>query len=106
EHLARAAAIHWVDGESDMTAEVVVEERGERSRGGLHATPASARSSSHFACAAGTRLGMCSLGQPVTGVNCLRSVRATTVLCTSSGPSPMVPNLVPRYEPSTGRSPE
>ena len=47
----------------------VVEQRsGEVEEDRLHDTPAKARSSAHFASAAGRRLGRCSVGHPSTGV--------------------------------------
>src|SRR5581483_8641872 len=94
---------HRLDVERGTVAEGVIEERGEAFG---HPSPAAARSSPHLASAAGRRLGMCSEGHPVTGAYPFSSVRATTVLCTSSGPSPIVPKRVVRYHDSTGRSPE
>src|SRR4029079_17344528 len=71
-----------------------------------HRAPAATRSASHFSSAAARRLGMCSVGQPSTGVSPLRMVRASTDLWSSSGPSPIGPNRVDRYHSSTGRSVE
>src|SRR5262249_17467443 len=72
----------------------------------VHATPASWHSACHFCSAAGRRDGRWSVGQPCTGRYFLSTCRASTDLCSSSGPSPIDPNLVIRYQDSTGRSPE
>ena len=52
------------------------------------------------------REGMCAVGQPSTGSIPFSVSRATTTLWISSGPSPMGPKRLIRYQASRGRSPE